>query len=68
MDLCVMRAWLRARLAAHTDLSERGANIVEYLLLVALIALAVLAAVAFLKDQLNGKFDGAGSRISSAGS
>ena len=40
---------------------------VEYILLVALIALAVIAAVVFLKDQVNGKFNDAGSKLSSSG-
>ena len=47
---------------------EKGASMVEYILLVALIALAVIAAVVFLKDQVNGKFNDAGSKLSSSGS
>jgi len=41
---------------------------VEYILLVALIALAVIAAVVFLKNQVNAKFNDAGSKLSSSGS
>ena len=41
---------------------------VEYILLVALIALAVIAAVVFLKNQVNNKFNDAGSKLSSSGS
>ena len=41
---------------------------VEYILLVALIALAVIAAVVFLKNQVNSKFNQSGSSLSSAGS
>jgi Flp pilus assembly pilin Flp len=46
---------------------ERGASMVEYILLVALIALAVIAAVVFLKDQVNGKFNESGSKLSNCG-
>jgi len=37
---------------------------VEYILLVALIALAVIAAVVFLRGQMSNKFDEAGSTVS----
>jgi Flp pilus assembly pilin Flp len=39
---------------------------VEYILLVALIALAVIAAVTFFGSQMNSKFDYAGSKVSNA--
>src|SRR5262249_36794363 len=64
MNLFVLRTWLEAKFAKD----EKGASMVEYILLVALIALAVIAAVVFLKDQVNGKFNDAGSKLSSAGS
>jgi Flp pilus assembly pilin Flp len=63
MNLLVVRTWLQARFTT----TERGASMVEYILLVALIALAVIAAVVFLKDQVNGKFNQSGSSLSSAG-
>lgn len=63
MNLFVLRTWLEAKFAKD----ERGASMVEYILLVALIALAVIAAVVFLKDQVNGKFNDAGSKLSSSG-
>ena len=44
---------------------ERGANLVEYILLVALIALAVIAAVIFLRGQVSDKFNETGSKLSS---
>jgi Flp pilus assembly pilin Flp len=62
MDLFVLRTWLQAR--AHRD--ERGANLVEYLLLVSLIAIAVIGAVLFLGSQLSPKFNQAGSTLSGA--
>jgi len=64
MNLFVIRTWLQARFTA----SERGASMVEYILLVALIALAVLAAVSFLGGIARDKFNTEGSQISSAGS
>ena len=63
MNLFVLRTWLEARFTA----SERGASMVEYILLVALIVLAVLAAVTFLSRTMNDKFNTEGSQISSAG-
>jgi Flp pilus assembly pilin Flp len=44
-------------------IDERGANLVEYLLLVSLIAIAVIAAVVFLGGTVKGGFDGAGSGL-----
>jgi Flp pilus assembly pilin Flp len=64
MNLFVLRTWLEAKFGKDED----GASMVEYILLVALIALAVIAAVVFLKDQVNGKFNDAGSKLSSSGS
>ncbi|HEU5309715.1 MAG TPA: Flp family type IVb pilin [Acidimicrobiia bacterium] len=64
MNLFVWRTWLQARFTA----TERGASMVEYILLVALICLAVLAAVTFLSRTMNNKFNTEGSQISSAGS
>ena len=40
---------------------------VEYILLVALIALAVIAAVVFLRTQVQSKFSDAGSQLSNSG-
>ncbi len=60
MNLFVVRTWLTARFSK----SERGASMVEYILLVALIALAVIAAVVFLRDQMDTKFNEAGSTVS----
>ena len=60
MNLFVLKTWLQAKF--NTD--ERGASMVEYILLVALIALAVIAAVVFLRGQMSNKFDEAGSTVS----
>ena len=64
MDPFVLRTWLQAKFGKDED----GASMVEYILLVALIALAVIAAVVFLKNQVNAKFNQSGSSLSSAGS
>jgi len=63
MNLFVLKSWLQAKFAKD----ERGANLVEYILLVALIALAVIAAVVFLRGQVSSKFDQTGSKLSSGG-
>lgn len=64
MDLFVLKTWLQARFTRD----ERGANLVEYLLLIGLIAIAVIGAVRFLGGQLSPKYSQAGSAVSSAGS
>jgi Flp pilus assembly pilin Flp len=62
MNLFIVRTWLQARFTKD----ERGASMVEYILLVALIALAVIAAVVFLRGQVQDKFNDAGSKISAS--
>jgi Flp pilus assembly pilin Flp len=63
MNIFVLKAWLQAKFAKD----EQGANMVEYILLVALIALAVIAAVVFLRGEVNSKFSEAGSKLSTNG-
>jgi Flp pilus assembly pilin Flp len=63
MNLYLVRTWLEARFTG----TERGASMVEYILLVALIALAVFAAITFLGNTMTSKFNTEGSQISSAG-
>jgi Flp pilus assembly pilin Flp len=63
MNLFVLRTWLQAKFTKD----ERGVSMVEYILLVALIALAVIAAVVFLRGQVSSKFNDAGSKISTNG-
>jgi pilus assembly protein Flp/PilA len=62
MNLFVLKTWLQARFTKD----ERGANLVEYILLVALIALAVIAAVIFLRGEVDDKFSEAGSKVGAA--
>ena len=52
--------WLRARFAD----SERGASLVEYALLVALIAVVCIAAVTVLGKNASNKFTSVGTSIS----
>jgi Flp pilus assembly pilin Flp len=59
VDFYILKSWLQAKLAKD----ERGANLVEYILLIALIALLVFAAVTFLKDKIGGKFSSAGTAL-----
>ena len=63
MNLFVLKTWLEAKMNKDED----GASLVEYILLVALIALAVIAAVIFLRGQVQSKFSEAGSKLSSNG-
>ena len=51
-------AWLQARCK-----SDRGASLVEYALLVALIAVVCIIAIAFIGNQANEKFSEVGSRL-----
>ena len=48
MNLFVLKTWLETKLQKD----EEGASLVEYILLVALIALAVIAAVVFMRNQI----------------
>ena len=63
MNLFVLKTWLETKLRKNED----GASLVEYILLVALIALAVIAAVIFLRNQVSTKFNDAGSKLSTNG-
>ena len=54
--------YLRARLAPLAR-SERGASLVEYALLLALIAIVCFVAVTFLGNQTDDKFSEAGSML-----
>lgn len=62
MNLLVLTTWFQARLSRD----DRGASLVEYLFLVLLVAVAVMAAVIFMRGELTASFDEAGSRVGSA--
>ena len=60
MDLFLIKTWLKAR---FTD-TERGATMVEYVLILALIAILVIGVVAALGGKVSEKFSQASSGIS----
>jgi Flp pilus assembly pilin Flp len=60
VNLFVLKAWIQAKVSRD----ERGATLVEYILLIALIALAVIASVMFMRGEVIDKMNYAGSKIS----
>jgi len=56
----MMSAWLTARLGVTSD---RGASLVEYALLVALIAVVCILAITFLGRSASSKFSSVGSAV-----
>jgi pilus assembly protein Flp/PilA len=60
MNLFVLKSWLQAKFT--TD--EQGASMVEYGLLVALIAVVCIAAVGLIGTNLDKKFDSVGNSLS----
>ena len=59
----VLKAWIQAHIAK----TDRGASLVEYALLVALIAVACIVAITFLGDEATDNFSRVGSSVSQAG-
>jgi pilus assembly protein Flp/PilA len=59
MDLFVLKTWLQAKFASD----ERGASMVEYGLLLALIAVIAIVAVKALGDGVSTKFSSVNSSI-----
>jgi Flp pilus assembly pilin Flp len=62
MHLPTLFAWVSAKLHIG-ERDSRGASMVEYILLVAFIALIVLIAVNFLGDETSKKFSSAGASV-----
>ena len=60
MDLFVLKTWLQAKFSAD---SERGASMVEYGLLLALIAVIAIVAVRALGDSVSTQFSSVTSAI-----
>jgi pilus assembly protein Flp/PilA len=60
MDLFVLRTWIQAKF--NTD-SERGASMVEYGLLLALIAVIAIVAVKALGTSVSTKFSSVDSSL-----
>ena len=62
MNLFIMRTYLHARFN-HNSSNETGANMVEYVLLLAFIALIVIGTVKILGSTVNSKFSDANSQL-----
>jgi Flp pilus assembly pilin Flp len=62
MNFEILKTWLTARL--HVD-TERGATMVEYVLILALIAIFVIAIVTALGKSVSNKFSEASSGLGS---
>jgi len=60
MDLFVLKSWLQARLNVR---EERGANLVEYVLLLTFIALVVIVIVTNLGSKVSDKFSSASTSL-----
>ena len=59
MNLEVLKAWLHAKL----NVTERGANMVEYVLILTLIAIVVIVVVTNLGKSVSTKFSQASSGL-----
>ena len=62
MDLNYWRAWIAVRWQLAGQ-SQRGANLVEYILLIAFIAIIVIVAVKVLGRTLSTKFSSTNSNL-----
>ncbi len=60
MNLFILRAYMQARLNQQ---NQDGANMVEYVLLLAFIALIVIGAVTVLGETASSKFSSANSAL-----
>jgi pilus assembly protein Flp/PilA len=59
--------WLHIQLRLHRD-DEKGASLVEYALLVALIAVVCIAAIALIGNSASSKLSTTGASIQGGGS
>jgi pilus assembly protein Flp/PilA len=57
------QAWVATFVRARFGRSERGASLVEYVLLVSLIAVVCIAAITFLGNNASTKFSSVGSSL-----
>ena len=61
----IIGAVVRAQNAwARLSDEERGQGLVEYALIIAVVALGVIVAIVFLRDQISNLFNKAGSELS----
>ena len=63
MSLLSMWQYLQVRLGITRGENERGASLVEYALLVALIAVVCIVAIQFLGESASEKFSEIGSGV-----
>jgi Flp pilus assembly pilin Flp len=59
MNLFILKTWLETKFVKD----ERGANLVEYILLVAFIAIVLIVTVQAFQGKIKGKFDDAGGKL-----
>jgi pilus assembly protein Flp/PilA len=57
-----MMAFIRTNITSHIK-SEKGQGLVEYGLIIAVIAIAIIAAMVFLKNQIGNIFGRAGNEL-----
>ncbi len=62
MDIFILRTWLESKLHVGEH-DSRGANLVEYVLLLAFIALVVMGVVKLLGTKVSQKFSEASSQL-----
>ena len=60
MDLFVLKTWLQAKLGVD---AERGASMVEYGLLLALIAVIAIVALRAMGESVSNKFSSVSSSL-----
>lgn len=65
MQDMAVRVWLAIQRAATIERDDTGASLVEYALLVALIAVVCIAAVTFIGNNASDKLSHVGSSIGS---
>lgn len=64
MNTRAIQLYVRTRTSVRSYLSsERGAGMVEYALLVALIAIVLIVAIAFFAGKLNDEFNSIGTKV-----
>ena len=63
--ITLMHTWVSSFLRTRLGRSERGASLVEYVLLVALIAVVCIVAIQFLGTSASTKFSSVGSSVNS---
>jgi pilus assembly protein Flp/PilA len=64
MDLInFYNTWITSFIRARFGRTERGASLVEYVLLVSLIAVVCIVAIGFLGNSASSKFNKVGSSI-----